>query len=113
MEEIFKTTHDLPFLSKRWDSAFNFDGLQEFKIGTCIGQWTSTKETYDIISIVNDQPGNGHLEDVFEWFENSCKRDKRSLRVLACMNNKFEKHLVYKRGFTYQTDHDLIKRFKN
>lgn len=107
----FQTTHKLPFLSKRWDNPFNIDDWQEFKIGTCKGQWMPTQNTYDILGIVNYSPGNGHFTDVIEWFENSCKRDNKDLRIMEVMNKDFALHLVSKKGFTYQTDVDLIKRF--
>lgn len=107
----FKTTHNLPFLSANWANPFNTEGWQVFKIGTCNGQWVSTEKTYDILSVINDNPWNGHFTDVLEWFENSCKRDKRSLRILEVMNEKFARHLVIKKGFTYQSGNNLIKRF--
>lgn len=111
MNEVI-TEHKLDFLSCHWDNPFNYEGWKLFKIGTCHGQWTATKDSYDILSVINEVPGNGHLNDVFEWFEFACKRDGRSLRVLEVWNKGFAKHLVTKRGFTYQSGDDLIKRFK-
>ena len=108
----FKTTHNLPFLSAHWNNPFNQEGWQVFKIGTCNGQWCSTNDSYDILSVINDKPGNGHFEDVLEWFEQSCRRDRKALRILEVCNKDFAKHLVLKRGFIYQGDCDLIKRFK-
>lgn len=62
-------------------------------------QWGIGKSFYYILSIINDKPGNGHLDDVFEWFENSCKRDGRNLLVLECFNEEFYDHLISKRNF--------------
>lgn len=107
----FKSTHNLPFLSAHWNNPFNTDGWQVFKVGTCHGQWVSTPETYDILSVINWQPGNGHFEDVLEWFEHACRRDARSLRILEVWNKDFAKHLIEKRGFVYQAGDNLIKRF--
>ncbi len=73
-------------------------GLQ-FRIGTCLGLWGSTKDSYYILSVVNKNPGNGHLNDVFEWFEFSCQRDNKNLIVLEIINDSFYKHLLLKRGF--------------
>jgi hypothetical protein len=101
----FATSHSLDFEIAPWISK---DFIQ-FKIGTCYGLWRSTEDSYDILAIDNKEPGNGHLNDVFEWFEHSCKRDKKVLRVLEVMNKRFEIHLVDKRGFTGQ--YNLEKKF--
>lgn len=89
----FKTTHNLLF-----EVAESIFGLL-FKVGTCSGQWGSTSDSYYILSIINHDPGNGHLNDVFEWFEFSCKRDKKNLLVLECFNKEFYDHLLSKRNF--------------
>lgn len=107
----FKSTHDLPFLSRYWDNPFNTDGWQEFKIGTCCGQWISTDTSYDILTVINDNPGNGHFKDVLEWFEQSCIRDKKAFRILEVLNERLALHLVTKHGFTYQSGDNLIKHF--
>jgi hypothetical protein len=111
IEDGFKSSHNLEFLSAHWNNPFNQEGWQIFKIGTCNGQWTSTNDSYDILSVINDDPGNGHFDDVLEWFEQSCIRDKKALRILEVWNKELAKHLVTKRGFTYQSEDNLIKRF--
>lgn len=95
MENQLKTTHDLDFEVCE-NSGYQFP---LFRIGTCSGQWGSTRDSYFILSVINDKPGNGHLDDVFEWFEFSCKRDNKNFLVLECMNEKFYQHLLSKRGF--------------
>lgn len=107
----FQSTHKLDFLSAHWSNPFNSEGWQVFKIGTCDGQWVATKDTYDILTVINQSPGNGHFNDVIEWFENSCKRDKKSLRILEVWNTKLALHLVTKKGFTNQRGDNYIKRF--
>lgn len=107
----FKSSHDLPFLSKHWDNPFNTEGWQQFLIGTCHGQWISTPTSYDILTVINDQPGNGHFTDVLEWFERSCKRDGKAFRILEVWNKRLSTHLVTKHGFTYQDGDNLIKTF--
>ncbi len=95
MKNDLITTHNLDFESAEHDSSL----FLLFRIGTCVGQWGSTDDSYYIVSVINHEPGNGHLEDVFEWFEFSCKRDNKNLLVLECMNEGFYLNLVSKRGF--------------
>lgn len=105
---MFESTHKLEFFAAAWaDPEFTC-----FKIGTCQGLYVSTSETYDIIAVVNNEPGNGHFQDVIDWFENSCLRDKKSLRFMEMMNDEFRKHLVLKRGYKPEGENNLIKTFK-
>ncbi len=101
-----KTKHNLDFLV----AEHKIHGLM-FKIGTCHGQWGHTEDSYYILSIVNNSPGNGHLEDVFQWFENSCKREGVNLLILSCFNEEFYKHLINKKGFVAVDDENVIKIF--
>lgn len=107
MKKEFESTHSLIF-----EVAESVHGML-FRVGTCNGQWGSTKDSYYILSVINEQPGNGHLDDVLEWFENSCKRDNKNLLVLECFNGKFYLHLIKKHGFIpLDTDGDnVIKVF--
>lgn len=109
-----KTVHDLEFYDMIWPKDPNW---HEFKIGTVTGLWQTIQSpipAYQILSFLNRSPGNGHLEDVFQWFENSCKRDNYCLIILEVWNQTFKKHLIEKRGFQlYQKeDESLIKIFK-
>lgn len=108
----FKSTHNLPFMTAPWE--YNVCPeiyIERFKVGTCQGIYQISAESYAIIAIDNKQPGNGHLNDVFEWFENGCKRDGKSLKVLELFNERFENHLKTKRGFT--GTYNLEKTFVN
>lgn len=96
MKNAIITTHNLSFETAPGNYA---DWYQQFRIGTCEGQWGSVKGAYFILSVFNKTIGNGHLNDVFEWFEFGCKRDNKNLLVLECMNERFYEHLVNKRGF--------------
>jgi hypothetical protein len=64
-----------------------------------------------MLAVVNDNPGNGHLDDVFEWFEGSCRRDKKNFRILEIWNKAFREHLLTKRGFIAQGKDNAIKYF--
>lgn len=115
MENSFKTTHDLVFEAAPWTNALDpSDNWMVFRVGTCEGVWRSSDDNYSILAITNKEPGNGHFEDVLEWFENSCKRDGKNLMILEVWNDKFKKHLIEKRGFRVvpMTNH-VVKDFKD
>lgn len=103
-----RTLHHLDFLSSEdpW-----MDEFYEFKVGTCHGLWRSTSDSYDILAIVNDEPGNGHLEDVFQYFEHSCRRDGKCLKIIEIWNERFKRHLITKRGFVETEQGDAVKTF--
>lgn len=110
-EPEFKSTHGLAFEIKPYDPETDFDpDYTRFRVGTCTGAYGCTHRCYTILVVKNSAPGNGHLDDVFEWFENSCRRDKRDLVVLEVMNKRFKRHLIEKRGFSpFEKDHVIKK----
>lgn len=96
--EDFKTTNNLDF--EVAESPYpQLIPHKMFRVGTCEGQWGSTNDSFFIMSIENNQQGNGHLNDVLEWFEYSAKEYNKNLIVLECMNKRFYEHLINKRGF--------------
>lgn len=109
----FKTEHNLPFESAPYVQ--NIDDKNNwllFRVGTCEGMWCSTDKSYDILAVINNTPGNGHLTDVLQWFEQSCRRDKKALRILEVWNNKFKQHLINKRNFKQDDGVDnVIKHY--
>jgi len=108
-----QTTHKLDFEACPWESMLGVDkNFTKFRIGTCEGLWQSTPTSYDILAVTNNQKGNGHFTDVIEWFENSCRRDKKSLRVLECWNKALKMHLIRKRGFSPEGKDNVIKHYK-
>lgn len=102
------TKHKLNFEACPWPRN---PAVQLFRIGTCHGQWMAKELSYVIISVMNEVPGNGHLEDVFQWFEHSCKRDKKQLVMMEFFNKKFKEHCIKKRGFREFGENNLIKFF--
>ncbi len=91
-----RTTHNLDFEARPWHRN---ERITEFKVGTCHGQYTTIKKSLVLISIINDTPGNGHLNDVFEWFEYSARVNKMPLVITDFFNLRFKKHCIEKRGF--------------
>lgn len=111
-ETMFKSAHNLVFEAAPYHIQLVDDvEWMKFRIGTCEGLYCSTVTSYDILAISNNNPGNGHLVDVIEWFQKSCYRDKRNFRILETWNQRFKSHLILKYGFIeYETD-NLIKHF--
>ena len=108
------TKHNLDFEAAPWQPLLRFPSCENyhcFRIGTCEGLWASTETSYDILAIENKVKGNGHFEDVMQWFEHSCRRDKKDLRFLEIMNKAFRKHLIERRGFKAQGP-NVIKKLK-
>lgn len=109
------TTHDLAFEIAKWLPLGKAnpisDGFLRFRVGTVTGVWTATHDAYEILGITNEMSGNGHLDDVFEWFEFSCKRDNKKLRVLETTNKRFRHHLIDKRGFVEDGPDNVVKTF--
>ena len=95
-ENVIQTKHKLDFGVA--PSPYDNEHMK-FRVGTCEGLCGSTQDSYFILAITNKEQGNGHLDDVFEWFEYSAKRDGKNLMVLECMNERFYKHLLAKRDF--------------
>lgn len=108
-----KSTHSLAFeVAEDPISELLGNNFLKFRVGTCGGLYRATDKSYDILAISNESPGNGHLNDVFEWFENSCKRDRKKLRVLEVWNENFKTHLLTKRGFKLESKDNLVKKIK-
>jgi len=96
MKNAIRTKHNLDF--KVCDDPMG-NGVMRYMVGTCNGQYEFMPFAIAIISIVNDSPGNGHLDDVFEWFEYAAKRDKKPLMIMEFFNQRFKQHCILKRGF--------------
>lgn len=115
----FHSTHDLIFEAGQWNTpngrlmnSTEVPPWLAFRVGTCHGLWRATDTAYEILSINNEEPGNGHLKDVLEWFESSCIRDKKDLLIKEFfLNNSFKMHLINKRGFWPVNIDDVIKYF--
>ena len=107
-ETEFKSTNNLLFEI----APFYTPDVTRFRVGTCNGIFSFDANNYIIIGVTNDKQGNGHLQDVFDWFENSCKRDKKNLMVAEIMNKALMKHLIEKRDFVAIDNNNVIKHFK-
>lgn len=100
-----------PFEVAPWNNPLNDGGWQLFRVGTCNGQWRATPDAYEILSVINDEPGNGHFAVLMEYFEISCKRDNKDFIILEVWNKQLRKHLG-KNGFTCYSGDNFKKSFK-
>jgi hypothetical protein len=106
----FKSTHSLPFEVANWPLALDKNDYKVFRIGTCGGLWKANPTNYEILAVDNKKKHNGHLQDVFDWFENSCKRDKKNLYISEFFNLRFKEYLIRERGFK-EFENGVIKYF--
>jgi hypothetical protein len=100
----FKTTNSQNFYSAPYSRPWNFDNYQQFKVGTMFGLWKWEKDKFVILAFMNDRPGNGHLEDVLDWFYCSAVCAQLPLVIRSVDNKRFLKHLIEKRGFVHIND---------
>lgn len=87
------------------------EGWRHFRVGTCTGLWRDNDTAYEILAIENESPGNGHVEGVFRWFFESCKRGSRDFVIKEVMNNKFASKLI-NHGFSRINRRDYIFYYK-
>lgn len=109
----FKTTNDQPFYSAPYQRPLNFEDYQQFKVGTMYGLWKWESDKFVILAFLNNNPGNGHLEDTLDWFMCSSVCAQVPLVIRSVDNTRFLKHLIDKRGFVLLNDGpDVIKSLK-
>ncbi len=115
MTNVFKSTHNLPFEVAESKPIFKSFGYKNFRVGTCEGLWGDTGDSFFILSVINSQEGNGHFQDVLEWFEYSCKNYGKNLLVIECMNEKLYERLIKNNGFKPldKNKENVIKVFNN
>lgn len=102
-----QTKHKLNFEACPWPKDKR---MTSFRIGTCHGLYYFDDGCLKILSINNSELHNGHLEDVFEWFEYACRTQKLKLVIQEFFNKRFKKYCIEKRGFVeIQGTDDVIK----
>lgn len=92
MSKKFKSTNNLKFQiadKPHWPGSNSY----AFKIGTVEGICRQTPISFDILSVSNSQPGNGHLKDFFEWVFEIAKQGNAALRFFN-VREKFGKVLT-------------------
>lgn len=94
-----------------WDNPLNNEGCLIFRVGECHRQWKAIPGVYEILSFINEMPGNGDFGHAMDWFEESCRRDGYRLRIREVGNKQLRTHLIEKRGFVKEIGYDYIKTF--
>ena len=69
MTDSFRTTHNLQFevAESPYEIGTLKNGHKMFRVGTCEGQWGDTGDSYYILSVANNQEGNGYIDDYYGW----------------------------------------------
>lgn len=109
----FISTNQLDFESAPYP--YQIDDLHNwiaFRIGTCEGLWCCTEKYYAILAVQNHKKGNGHFTDVLDWFKNSCKRDKKDLKILEVWNKNLKQHLISKKGFKAHSIYNVVWHYR-
>lgn len=95
------TKHKLDLLLTGADKTSDSVKWPEFKVGTVAGSWCEISDCIVVLAIINTEPGNGHLDDFFEWFEYVCNRKGKNLLFIECVfNPRFYSYLINKREFS-------------
>lgn len=107
----FRSTHGLKFKTMPHIIAGAFTGAERFEIGTVHGIWNVSTFSVDVFACINDEPGNGHMDDVFEWFFSIATERGLPVRVTNVSSEDFRQQLIDKWLFVPTKDHDTLIRF--
>ena len=111
MKEIrFKSKNGLKFKTASHIIGGAPSGLEKFKVGSVHGLWRQGETVIEIWAIINDEPGNGHMDDAIEWFVEIARLSGVILRVVEISSVTFRNQLIDKWGFsTTDVQSQLIK----
>ena len=105
-QEYFKTIHNLEFkeedswIERLISNICNVSKLNTkiYYIGTCKGQYFIKDKKVILLSILNDEPHNGHFIDVLQYFCNMAINKKYDFVIGSIMNERLYNHFI-KKGF--------------
>lgn len=106
----FKSEHNLEYLQTEDTEIEPGRTMAGWKVGTCHGLVCFTDESIEILAIVNEEPNNGHFNDVLQWFEYAAKDQGKILRVIELFNQRLKWHLINKRGFVAESYNRVSKK---
>jgi len=72
-------------------------GIMQFQTGTCHGQYRIC-DAVELITIINEEPGNGDFQKAMGWFESIAVNEHKDLRVVEIFNNSLKNNLA-KHGY--------------
>lgn len=107
----FKSSHKLKFRTAPHVIAGAPTGMEKFEIGTVHGLWVQSKMSIDIFACINDEPGNGHMDDVFEWFFEIARTGALAVRIVNVSSVTFRNQLIEKWKFAPTDDFDTLINF--
>lgn len=107
----FKSEHKLKFLTAPHLIAGAPTGLEKFEVGTCHGLWRQDKASIEVWAVINGSPGNGHMDDVMQWFLELARLQNVILAVMDISNLAFKNQLILKWGFQTTKANDRVIKF--
>jgi hypothetical protein len=72
-----------------------------FRVGTCRGLWRTTDDAYEILTVLNEKKANGHFSEAMKWFEQGCRRDRKSLLIREVWNLRLA-FILCRNGFKHE-----------
>lgn len=116
LQEIFLlpplNEHMLSISWFRWEKSVGHEKVYKFICGTVDGIFTVERDRIVMIGIGNMDPGNGHVVDVFQWFDRAAKELKKDFWVVEIINAGFHRCLVERHGFQIATNKSVYKIFR-
>lgn len=110
---MFKTEHELEYLQGEETEIEPGRTMAGYRVGTCHGLVCFTDDAIEILAVANEEPGNGHFNDVLQWFEYAAVDQGKILRVIELWNQPLKRHLIGKRAFIEQDSQTVYKDFRD
>lgn len=97
---IAKERHPLDIAMAPWSVAAQMgDDIVAFEYGTLHGIFKAEHGTLGLISVENEEKGNGRFKEFMDWYEAIAYELGLRPAVLEIMNKSLYDHLVSKRGY--------------
>lgn len=107
-----KSSHDLIYEQSDPTELEPGRKMAGYKVGTCHGL-VIFDDAINLLAVINNEPGNGHFDDVMEWFHYACRIQKKDFRVIELFNQRLKWHLINKRGFVAVDQMTVVKRWED
>jgi len=107
----FKSSHKLKFKTAPHVIAGAPTGMEKYEVGTVHGLWHQSSMSVDVFALINEKPGNGHVDDALEWFFAIAKEGALGVRVVNITAEAFRQTLINEWGFSETAERDTLVNF--